>query len=1212
MTDDEAFELLTLVGRRIRLLERLVEGPVSKRDLPNEVSMSRSTIDRAIKDLEAAGLVAWTDEGYEATLAGRLMAVQYGAFARQAASVGDALPILDVLPPDAPVGPEVLDDCEVVETTGLSRYELPERLLELVDRVAEPILVLPTRLEPEALKPLRDRVATGDLGAEMFVAPELLDLLEGQFRSIAGGIAGGDARVYEAGVPPFAMAYAPEEAKLVVSVRDEDKSTSGLLCNAGPPAARWAEGLVEELRAGAIEVTDELESLARPVNQDRNELLVGDRLRLRTEGFVEPSESYFDRREPAPPATSWRTGLSLAEVAVGLAVDRERPAGLGAGSSSDDVRNGSFPDEVRNGSFPDDVGNGSSNGNEGNARRRSVTDEVRERLLDGRDVAVLGPPGSGKSTVCKTVAFQWYEQGHGPVLYRESGAGEPFESWPLLVEAVRASDGQALIVVEDAVRPEARTVFQALAELEEDDASILVDAREAEWSDPSTGVDDSRLAVRTDAVDTVVVPPLDEREVERFVEQFETETEREVEADPAELLAAVRDVDADRAAPAELQLLGHRLSLRAAPPAADASRAPTTLVEDVRRLHRELETAGEVPLSVGVLANALNAAGIAVRPAYLHAVAPEDPDSVRRARSILEGRVLFGGNGASRTVHESWSTLFLRELLDGASTDDAAADLFGRPVSQLLALADDPDLRVSIARTLGGESPLLDRIADEPGEWADETVERIFGVGRENPGLAPLYGRTGSPSIELPDACADERRVEAILQRANMYLHNGALDCAETEFEALRERVELLDPERAETLHARVALKRGGVYRRRGEYDAAEEYFHESLRRYSDLDDRSGVADCRKQLGNLAWLRGEYEVAERQYRDVLETYREVGDRLRVAYTLHNLANVQDAVGNVEAAEGHYRDALSIYREIGTRRDEADCLNNLGVLAETNGEFGAARKYYREGYQLYRALGDRLGVAHTVTNLGIVENKCGRPTVGEAYAQQGLRGYRKAGDRRGIADARGALGQAARGRGEFDAAEQHLRERLDLVREIDDAVGEAGTHLGLAQLARDRGDLDEATERGTRSLEQYRELGRPRDEAASHVLLGSVARLRGEFDAADQHLRTARDRGREAEDAYREGRSLAGLGELALDLGDPSTARRRFTAAAELFETGDAVGRLADVLDRLAVACERDDDPEAAENARSRAQELATEPEPGIREPRPAGSRDGND
>lgn len=1207
MTDDETFELVTLIGRRIRLLERLVDGPVSKRDLLDEVDTSRSTVDRAIKDLEETGLVAWSDQGYQTTLAGKLLTTQYRTFARHSATVFESLPILDALPPDAPLGPPLLDGSTVVHTGDLSRYELPEQLVDLLKSANRLVVVLTPEMEPEALKPLRNRIVTEKVTAEIYLAPELLDVLERRFRSTATGLAAGDGRIYEVEGPPFGLTYAPEENEVIVSVTTDDKATVGLLCNDTPAAGRWAEELVEELQDAAIEVTDELESLDRPATDDRSQLLAGDRLRLRTEGFVEPSERYFDRREPAPPATSWRTGLSLAEVAAGLAVDRERPADVCAGST------------------PNDEETGTSNGKTQGRNRRAVGDEVLEMLLNDGNVAVLGPPGSGKSTICKTVASRWYERGYGPVLYRESGTGEPFESWPLLVEAVRANDGHVLVVVEDAVRPGARAVFRALTELDGDDASVLVDSREGEWGDPSAEpMHGTRSTVQTEAIETVVVPPLDEHEVERFVERFEVSTGHDVEAEPSELLAEVRNDDAEGAAPAELQLLGHHLSLRAAPLSAEGSRSPTTLVEDVRKLHHELEAAGEIKLSVGVLANALNVAGVAVRPAYLHAVAPANPDAVREARAILQGRVLFEEDGTFRTVHESWSALFLTELLTTAHSEEIAADLFGESVGRFLALADDHDLRTAVDSAVGGETPSLDRIADQPGTWAEETVGRIFGIGRENPGLAPLYGRYDAPTVTLPEAYPDDRRVETAYHRARMYLHGGYLDRAKTEFEAILDHTEGSEtgseeqdrPRNAETglksnvdrtpptaerigqLRARVQLELGTVARRQGDYDAAEERFRTSHQLYLDLDDDSGVADSRKRLGNVAWARGEYQTAERRYREVLETYRELGDRLGGAYTLHNLGNVRDAVGDADAAEDHYRDALSIYREIGTRRDEADCLNNLGVLAETSGDFGAAREYYREGLQLYRALGNRHGIAHTVTNLGITEAKRGRPEAAEEYARRGLQRYRTAGDQQGVADARGALGKAARLRDEFDDAEEQFQERLAITREIDDAVGEATSHLGLARLARDRNDLDTAVERGTRALERFRELGRPRDQCAARVLLGSVARLRNEFDAAEEHLQGARKLSRTTGDTYREGRTLAELGELALARNDTAAARDRLAAAAELFEGGEATGWLAYALDRLATACERDDDPEAAERARSKARESNDESNPG--------------
>jgi Mn-dependent DtxR family transcriptional regulator len=54
--------------------KRLAETPAEKGVLAGELDRSRSTVDRAVRDPEAAGLVERTDGGYATTLAGRLAA----------------------------------------------------------------------------------------------------------------------------------------------------------------------------------------------------------------------------------------------------------------------------------------------------------------------------------------------------------------------------------------------------------------------------------------------------------------------------------------------------------------------------------------------------------------------------------------------------------------------------------------------------------------------------------------------------------------------------------------------------------------------------------------------------------------------------------------------------------------------------------------------------------------------------------------------------------------------------------------------------------------------------------------------------------------------------------------------------------------------------------------------------------------------------------
>lgn len=114
---------------------------------------------------------------------------------------------------------------------------------------------------------------------------------------------------------------------------------------------------------------------------------------------------------------------------------------------------------------------------------RTVTDDLLRSLRGGDDRMIVGSAGSGKSTVCKSVACEWYDRAEtGPVFYRQSGRSEFRDQGPLK-SAVRRSERRALVVIEDAVRPEAEDVFEAVSDLDDEPVSFLFDARRGDFDD---------------------------------------------------------------------------------------------------------------------------------------------------------------------------------------------------------------------------------------------------------------------------------------------------------------------------------------------------------------------------------------------------------------------------------------------------------------------------------------------------------------------------------------------------------------------------------------------------------------------------------------------------------------------------------------------------------------------------------------------------------
>ena len=74
MTDAErdTAALADVLRKRAPLLETLADGPLTQRDVRDELGVSRSTVYKALRELESAGLVVGRPEGYALTGLGRL------------------------------------------------------------------------------------------------------------------------------------------------------------------------------------------------------------------------------------------------------------------------------------------------------------------------------------------------------------------------------------------------------------------------------------------------------------------------------------------------------------------------------------------------------------------------------------------------------------------------------------------------------------------------------------------------------------------------------------------------------------------------------------------------------------------------------------------------------------------------------------------------------------------------------------------------------------------------------------------------------------------------------------------------------------------------------------------------------------------------------------------------------------------------------------
>jgi len=114
-----------IVAKRRDVLTAL-STPKTKPEIVESLSISRSTVDRAIDELSGHGLVDRNGSEYVTTYAGREAVAAYEGFLDRASALEQAQPVLDALAPDADVPPAVLEGATVDQPSP----EVPESPIE--------------------------------------------------------------------------------------------------------------------------------------------------------------------------------------------------------------------------------------------------------------------------------------------------------------------------------------------------------------------------------------------------------------------------------------------------------------------------------------------------------------------------------------------------------------------------------------------------------------------------------------------------------------------------------------------------------------------------------------------------------------------------------------------------------------------------------------------------------------------------------------------------------------------------------------------------------------------------------------------------------------------------------------------------------------------------------------------------------------------------
>lgn len=246
-------ELVSVINKRMELLGALTE-PRSKRRLVEELDLSRSTVNRAVRQLETLGLVT-RDGEYRLTVAGRLVVTVFEEFAADLDDVVRAEELLASLPPDAPIDVPMIRGAEVCRPTGPGPTGPVANALAALESAVRIRLLVPRISRPHTLDALETQVVDREVPATLVLSDHLVDHLREQERGWLDGLAAADdCDLWVAETLPYTLGVVRQRdgVHAGILVYDSDGTVEGFVGNDTLRAYAWAEGVFVDYRDDAV------------------------------------------------------------------------------------------------------------------------------------------------------------------------------------------------------------------------------------------------------------------------------------------------------------------------------------------------------------------------------------------------------------------------------------------------------------------------------------------------------------------------------------------------------------------------------------------------------------------------------------------------------------------------------------------------------------------------------------------------------------------------------------------------------------------------------------------------------------------------------------------------------------------------------------------------------------------------------------------------
>ncbi|MCL9815288.1 restriction endonuclease [Natranaeroarchaeum aerophilus] len=768
-------------------------------------------------------------------------------------------------------------------------------------------------------------------------------------------------------------------------------------------------------------------------------------------GVYEISDGYLEQKPPRSAKTAWQLEFTISEIRAGYAFDR-----LNEDSSS-------------------------------------VVTQLTSAARSGRQIALCGEAGSGKSTAMKQVCCQLHNEGVPTLFCPDTSSPESAKD---AIKEWAADQQDGVIVVEDAHRAGLGNVFN-LVELCEryDHIGLVTAARELSSGSQAQDLQIESNRPLPSTLETVSLPPISIAEAEAAVEKYENVTNTSLQVSPKVIFQQIHQEPHSSSVLSLIYLLSI-LDKEASDPAVKTD-VDSILGCDVRQVRAEHES--ECERTIAMQTALLKTSRLPLNDEFFHTLNTQGYShaEIDAALETLEGTILFHEDGDEyQTKHEMWCVEYLKQALN--EKENAAIDRFERCINSTIQLSVDPEVRKDINNWYRREvvPSEIDQSVD-----SSKLLRRLFRPGIIYNQLIDYYGESGYSGIEIPEVVPRPVELHQYVWRGNMALSRGGSsrgssdsEWAKREYETLMERIEMCQdlPEPVQHDLESIALTNTAqIKKNQAKIEEAITDLREALELEPVDGSSPGKSTIFASLAELYIFTGDTTKAESCFRQACAIDRELGDRHSWAKHIGGLAVLYFERGESDIAQACNNTAKRVFQEIGDLQALTHVYGRTSDYLFDKGDYEAARSLTEQSLKINRQLDRNVEAAEDLMTLGSQEIRRHNPVPARKYTEQARSLFAAAGNHRSVAMCDGNLANVESLEGNWTMAKRQHQEVIDKLEDLGDETALARAHADLANTYLQCGDFTDALPQMEKAADMLFEVGEYRKGARLMINAGQI-------------------------------------------------------------------------------------------------------------------------